>query len=219
MNLLQRLDKPLKHIAVLSYVYIVYLYYNLWTQPQLIEVEQIYTYCILMAFEFILVHSGFMMFPFAGKKYALLAFTVAYSLFAWAMNSFLLNNTILIVYLLVTLNRLSVAFEQKEGMMSRLAFQAASKAMLYLFAIVIVAMNQKNIPVFGLTDEFLLASNYAAVKTTGGIFTDTPHIGLCFGVVYFSGMALIDLGSIYLFNKPLKSSLFKLKRPKSRQSS
>jgi hypothetical protein len=102
-----------------------------------------------------------------------------------------------------------VAFEPKEEMMNSMVFQAASRAILYLFAIFLVAVNQEKIPVIGLTNEFLLAAGYETVKTTGGILTDTPHVGLCFGVVYFSGMALIDLISIYLFNKPSKNSLFK----------
>jgi len=211
----QQFYKPLYHIPALSYLYVVYIYFSLWTNPKLDEAETIYTYCMLMGFEFFLVHSGFMMLPFVRKKYLLLGFLSFYGLIAWGLNSLIPNNTILFTYLFIILGRMSVAFDATPGALNKVSVLAVCRALLFLFSVFIVCINAEKIPVEGITNEFLLQSDYESVKKVGGIFTDTPHVGLCFGVVYFCGLAIIDLASIYLFKERKELTVVNGKKTKN----
>jgi hypothetical protein len=192
---------------------LIYTFLRLWIRPQVSDVEMIINLIVLMIFEFVMVHSGVFMSVLGRSWKAWLGFVVFYGLFALAFNAMVSGNQIIILYGGVVLNRMlpnilrkpkktditiSGIFEKngkntenlepsKELMMSALY------AMIYFFLLFTIVFSSSFIPKFGLTKEFLEVANYSKSDTVGGDFADKPYVFMCFGVLYYLFLTLLEV--------------------------
>ena len=109
ISIIEKYDRQFEYAGILMNVFIVYQLLQLWVFPQPTQAEKIYSMSSLMAFEFVLVHSGVFM-ALMPKKWSLIIFVPFYGLFAYAFNKSMPNNVILITYMFVVLNRMRFAF-------------------------------------------------------------------------------------------------------------
>ena len=145
-----------------------------------------------MAFEFVMVHSGLFM-TFMPKRISALVFVPFYGLFALGFNSFTQDNTILILYCVVVFNRMRFAFSDADD-------TAKSKAMLrsifsllcYFVLIFVVLIFQSLIPKLGLTEDYLIQSNYHSHINGSGEFVEKPYIPLCLGTIYYIALTIVE---------------------------
>ena len=185
---------------------LAYTYLSLWRCPQASDVEKIYNLSVLMAFEFIMVHSGVFMSVLGRSWKGWLCAIILYGLFAFVFNLFITNNYILLLYGGVVLNRvLSGVMTKDETENSKKAVSSALYALVYFFLMMFVAVYSFMIPEWGLTDDFLQSSGYRDIVIIGGILTDTPHTSMCFGMLYY--MALSLMAVFTMFRQPAKTPL------------
>ena len=189
-------------IDTILILYLAYKFLSLWICPQADQVEMIYDFAILMAFEFIMVHSGVFM-SFFGKSWKVwLAFIIFYGLFALIFNTFVNSNYIIIMYCAVVFNRMLSGMQivrnnnenatEKETAIGK----SAVVCMIYFLLILGVCLCAHFIPKFGLTDEFFQTTNYHDNIKIGGIFTEMPQVSMCFGTLYYLALALMNIFSI-----------------------
>lgn len=201
MNIIEKYDKGFAYSGIFLNLLLAYQCYRLWHNPGLEDAEKIYSLAILLAFEFVMVHSGVFM-AVMSRKITLLILAPLYLLFAFAFNASAPNNIVLITYLIVIFNRMRFAFtDVSEEIKSRAVFTSVLAVIIYFFLLMIVAFNNESIDAHGLTEEFLSASNYNNIKQTGGIFLDTPQVALCFGVWYY---ILLSVSDYFLLNANFK---------------
>lgn len=152
----------------------------------------ILTFGAMMAFEFILVHSGVFMAVFP-RKMSLLIFVPLYGLFAWAMSSTIPGNTILWLYLGVVFTRMRFAFSSPtpEAKGANILFSLAAVS-TYFVLIFVFAFSSELLPRLGVTEAFLQSINYADLHDSGGLFIDLPHVPLTIGIVYFTLLAFYE---------------------------
>jgi len=184
--------------------YMAYLILSLWLYPQANDVELIYNLATLMAFEFIMVHSGVFM-SFLGRSWkAWLGAIIFYGLFALVFNLFVTDNRILFLYAGVVLNRMlsGIMTSDETAKEKRIGFSALY-AVIYFLLIMFVGIYSFLIPEFGLTESFLQSSDYHDMVIHGGSFTDTPHIAMCFGVLYYASLSLVAVYALFYRPKPV----------------
>ncbi|WP_278020059.1 hypothetical protein [Flavobacterium ginsengisoli] len=102
-------NSPFSFIEYGFQAYYAYVFLMVWTHPELHPVSLINDLAVLMAFEFIMVHSGVFM-AVMPKKWSLFVFFPLYGLFAYSFNESVVNTNILYIYLLTVLNRMRFAF-------------------------------------------------------------------------------------------------------------
>src|SRR6478736_7992845 len=107
---LQQYDKIFRYAAVVSYLLVAVQNFRLWAFPQPFDQVSILTHSMLMAFEFVMVHSGLFMIVFSGSKKLFLILFIFYGLFAVAFNFAMPNTTVFYTYLFVVLNRFRFIF-------------------------------------------------------------------------------------------------------------
>ncbi|CAK7072315.1 MAG: hypothetical protein DELT_01934 [Desulfovibrio sp.] len=163
-----------------------------WMYPTSEDVADIKTFGVLMAFEFIMVHSGVFML-FASSMFspwvALGVFFPVYGLFAYAFNAIAGNNVVMWTYLFVVAWRMRFAFSRPDHLVAMQAFAIAFfKAFVYFGALVLSSLVLENVfPYFGLTPEFA-----EATKLGGKNFFSTPHALMGFAFLYYAGLAIFD---------------------------
>jgi len=173
------------------YLWMAYCFLKLWVMPTAEDVDRIYFMSILIAFEFIMVHSGVFMAAMP-LKWSLLLFFPVYGLFAFAFNLFVSDNSILYLYLGVVLFRMRFAFfnKSKQATDQAIGFSAYA-VMVYFIPMIIVAIFSEKVPEFGVSPEFLEQAGYK-IKI-GGIFTEMPQTALCLGACYYILLALLPI--------------------------
>ena len=173
-----------------------YIFLSLWLHPQASDIELIYSLTILVLFEFILVHSGVFMSILGRSWKGWLGFILIYGLFALGMNTFVNGNQIIILYGVVVLNRMLTGLlksgkaEKEQGLS-----MSAAYACVYFVLLLAVVFGSSYIPRCGLTEAFLQATDYVNINKAGGDFKDMPHIFICFGVMYYLILILIDINA------------------------
>ena len=178
--------------------YMAYIFLSLWLRPQASDVETIYNFSVLMAFEFIMVHSGVFMSVLGRSWKGWLFFILIYGLFAFVFNLFVTDNRILFLYGGVVLSRmLSGIMTSDETEKAQKANYSVVYVLIYFFLIFFVAMHSFLIPEFGLTDDFLESSGYRDNIIIGGLFTDTPYTAMCFGALYYTALSLVALFAMF----------------------
>jgi len=70
---------------------------------------------------------------------------------------------------------------------------SALNCMIYFGIMFIVVICSFFIPRFGLTEEFLEATNYSDTMSIGGILTEMPETTMCFGVLYYLSLTLMEV--------------------------
>ncbi len=192
MNILEKYDKPFEYGGIVIKLLIAYQFYTLWTAPNLSDATKISDLAILMAFEFIMVHSGVFM-AVMPKKITLYVLVPLYALFAFVFNLSVSNNTIILLYLMVVFNRMRFAFSDvSKAIKQRAIFTSVSAAFIYFVLIFVVLFSMDYLPELGLNANFLEVSGYNKAKTSGGVFIDTPHIAIVFGFIYYSILAIVE---------------------------
>lgn len=192
--------RPFDVLDIVLTLLIAYQYISFWLFPSAAEVGIIYSFVILIAFEFVMVHSGVFM-AVMPLKYVLFLFFPIYGLFAWAFNTMIDDNTILWLYLIVVLNRVRFAFANKndEETKNRAIGTSIYAVLIYFFLVVIAAVTADWIPAFGLSTPFLDAAGYYSIADPGGIFTDMPETAMFVGTFYY---LFLSAFSILLLVRP-----------------
>ncbi|OAB80165.1 hypothetical protein [Cochleicola gelatinilyticus] len=190
MNIIERYDKQFQYAEIIFYLVITLQFYIVWSNPKISNVHLISELALLIAFEFIMVHSGVFMAAFP-KKISLFIFFPLYGIFAIVFSSFIENwHLIIITYLFAVFNRMRFAFaDVSDRLKSRNILISVTAAVVYFFLMFIIAFSADSIPELGLTQDFLNKSGYFETLKTGGIFLDMPQTALCLGVIYYVLMA------------------------------
>lgn len=197
MQIIEKYDRQFEYLGILIKLLIAYNFYAVWTEPSLDDTIRISDLATLMAFEFIMVHSGFFM-ALAPRKVTLYALVPAYGLFALGFYASMESPTILFSYLIVVFNRMRFAFSNINlSIMRRTIATSVIALAIFLVSIIAITVNENTIPKYGLNNSFLELSGYNTAKTASGVFIDTPHIAICFGLIYYCTLALAELTLIH----------------------
>ena len=199
MNL-QRTINVISSISIFSLIgiglniFLVYTLLRLWICPQISDIELIFNLIILLFFEFIMTHSGVFMSLLGRSWKGWLFFTLFYGLFALAFNAVVSGNQIIILYGAVVLNRMlpNIFSNPEQSERAKRVVISGLYAMIYFLLLIVVILSASHIPQFGLTEEFLEAANYSEVFTASGNFSETPHVFMCFGVLYYLALTLME---------------------------
>ncbi|MBZ4035710.1 hypothetical protein K6T82_13100 [Flavobacterium sp. 17A] len=179
-------NSPFSFIEYGFQAYYAYVFLMVWMHPELHPVSLINDLAILMAFEFIMVHSGVFM-AVMPKKWSLFVFFPLYATFAYSFNESVINTNILYIYLLTVLNRMRFAFSNvsPEVRMTQMG-KSALRAIFYFFLILAVCIGNAIIPPFGLTQEYLETSGYFQTVKSSGLFIEKPYVPICMGFIYYA---------------------------------
>jgi len=179
-------NSPFSFIEYGFQAYYATVFLMVWMHPEQHPVSLINDLAVLMAFEFIMVHSGVFM-AVMPKKLSLFVFFPMYGLFAYGFSHSVVNTNIFYIYLLTVLNRMRFAFSDVAPEVRALQIgKSVAKAMLYFFLIFVVAFGNGIIPKFGLTDDFLEKSHYFDTVKSSGLFIEKPYVPICMGFIYYS---------------------------------
>jgi len=189
-----------------TYAFLIFEMARLWIAPDTSDVERIQTLAVMMAFEFIMVHSGVFMAVFP-RKMALFVFVPFYAAFAFAMNAMAPGNTILWLYFAVVFFRMRFAFsDPKSEDKTRAMGMSLAAVTTYFFLVLAFAIGSEAVPELGLSEQFLIESGYKETVEGGGIFVDTPNVPMALGIVYFSLISLWEIKIYRLFKPQAKAS-------------
>jgi len=184
-------------ISIAAYLLIVHQVFMLWYSPTASDLEAIKSFTVLIAFEFVLVHSGVFM-SLGSTASASIIFVPLYGIFVWGFNQIMPNNAILYLYCIVIFNRMSFAFsnptEQK-----RQANIDASKfaAVIYFLLAAFTVVGFGLVPKLGLNTQFLADVLYYESLASSGLWPENPHLPIAFCAVYFSMLCLRDARSLF----------------------
>lgn len=196
-SIIEKFNPQFEYGEVILLLIVACQYFKLWISPEIDQAETIFQLAMLMAFEFVMVHSGVFM-ALMPKKISLFVFVPFYALFALAFNSMTDNNFILGVYLITVFNRMRFAFtDVDEKIRHRVIKKSILAVTIYFFLTMAVSMGNTIIPDFGLSEQNLSSMGYNEAKTHGGLFLDVPKTAICLGSFYYLFMAFIT----YSINK------------------
>lgn len=192
-NIIEKYNVPFEYVGAFMNLLLAYQFYMMWTSPAISDANKIADYAVLMGFEFVMVHSGVFM-AVMPKKISLYVLLPVYGLFALAMNSFVSDNSVLIIYGIVVFNRMRFAFSDvSKKIQQKAIFNSVLAVLVYFVLVFVVAFNNEHIPLFGLTKEFLAEINYYENLKTGGLLLDEPQTAFSLGFLYYTILALLAL--------------------------
>ena len=178
-----------------------YIFLSLWWHPQVENVEMIFDLIILMIFEFFMIHTEIFM-AFIWRSWSWTDFLkgmLFFGAYAFAYNSAVSGNQILIIYSALVLNRmLSGILNRGKTNMKQGKDVSTIYLTIYFVLILVISMCSSFIPKLGLTNDFLKAANYYNMHFNGkwDSLEMMPHIAMCFGVFYYLTLTLVDMISI-----------------------
>jgi hypothetical protein len=152
---------------------------------------------MVILLEFIVMHSsafvgviGFSDLSRTRRTLAIVGLSAFYFLFAWGFSAGFESNWPMLAFFGLTLNRLlgTLIGQAPEG--AEQVFVASSwviSGVTYLLGVTVTALS--NVPRLGITDQVIRDQGF----TSGGLFTEQPHIPLAFGALYFSVQTLWSL--------------------------
>lgn len=179
-------SSPFSFVEYGFQAYYASVFLMVWTHPEQHPVSLINDLAILMAFEFVMVHSGVFM-AVLPKKISLFVFVPLYGLFALGFNESVVNANILYIYLLTVLNRMRFAFSDVSVEMRALQVgKSVAKVIFYFFLIMAVSFGNVLVPEFGLNKHFLESSHYFDQVKSSGLFIEKPYVPICMGFIYYS---------------------------------
>lgn len=207
MNIIEKYDKSFLYTGVFFNLIIAWRFFMLWYYPEPNQVSQISTMAMLMAFEFIMVHSGVFMAVFP-KKWSFIIFFPFYGIFALAFAASMNDWFIIpVAYLIAVFNRMRFAFaDVPASIKARNVLYSVIAVLIYFILVFVVAFGVKYVPDGGLTHSFLSENYYFESLSTGGLFLDVPKTAICLGFLYYTAMAIVELllsnykkaGAIYI---------------------
>ncbi len=194
MNPIQQYDKQISWITALSYLSLAIKHLWLWVAPIPTDIATIVSLSMLIAFEFIMLHSGLFMMAFSDFKKLVIFFILIYGLFAFGFNFFMPNNEIVYLYMFVILSRMRVIFfDKNETLKMNMFLYSVIRMMIYFVLIIPVVLSEKHIPALGLTKSFLEKNHYDTfTENMSGVFIDSPQVALLFGFIYFSILSFFE---------------------------
>lgn len=185
MNIVERYDKQIRYSSVINYFVLSVQYALLWITAKQAGPETIKSYCAIVAFEFILVHSGIFMFGFAKLKFTLPIFLLFYGLFAYVINKSLTTNGLIISYMLIMLQRIRTIFFSTSNVVFNRFVYSFKVAIIYVSLMVFLVVIKDYIPGFGMSGPVTISDNNMVTKIQ-------PHILLTFGTFYFLILAYLE---------------------------
>lgn len=167
MHIIEKHNKAFEYSGILLNLIVAFQFLTIWYQPKYSNIDKIASMATLMAFEFILVHSGVFM-AVMPKKIALYILVPLYSLFTYALlnvNDLLKTKTIL---------------------------NSGLAAIAYIFLVVICVFSNGIFGELGLNEAYLNDSDYFKYITAKSAFIETPHIAIAFGFFYYCTLSIIE---------------------------
>ncbi len=193
-------------VTLLIYGALIWEMWSIWTRPVPADFPRLQTLALIMGFEFLLVHSG-LMAAVMPRKVSLFFILPVYGVVAYFLNLGAENNLILFLYAGVLVARLRFLFTPHTPLQKSRAIKISIvSALIYFFAVSVIAIGEASLPAKGLTQDFLQSEGYFETLRVSGIFTEHPHLPLIMGLVYFSLMALLELYLLFL-RPPRRSAL------------
>ena len=194
MNPIQKYDNQISWFTAISYFSIAIKHIWLWVSPIPSDMSIIVSLSMLVAFEFIMLHSGLFMLAFSEFKKMVLFFILIYGLFAFGFNYFMPNNEIIYLYMFVILSRMRIIFiEKNENLTIELFKYSGLRMALYFVLIIPTVLSAKYIPALGLTKQFLSENKYDDFTINmSGTFIKFPQVALFFGFTYFTLLGIFD---------------------------
>ena len=156
MNIIERIDRPCEYVEVAQTALIACQYLYLWLFAGPDDAYKVYSLAILMAFEFVMVHSGLFMAAMPLKA-SIRLFIPLYGLFAFAFGHSMREGdyTIIILYLATVLNRMRFAFfNVSKSVKQRVVRQSMIALAVYFVLTVSVVCAESVIPSFSLGTAF-----------------------------------------------------------------
>ena len=174
MNIIERIDRPCEYVEVAQTALIACQYLYLWLFAGPDDAYKVYSLAILMAFEFVMVHSGLFMAAMPLKA-SIRLFIPLYGLFAFAFGHSMREGdyTIIILYLATVLNRMRFAFfNVSKSVKQRVVRQSMIALAVYFVLTVSVVCAESVIPSFSLGAAFSESASYTREVRAGGLFVE-----------------------------------------------
>lgn len=194
MNILERFDKSFEYAGVLQTATIAFSYAYVWCFATYDDAYRVYSFATLMAFEFIMVHSGVFMAIFP-RKVSLWLFFPLYGLFAWSFNASLQvgDNSILIIYLTTVLTRMRFAFfDANKLIKQRMILMSIVAAVIYFVVLMVSVFMRNVIPPLALGEDFVQSEAYQWIKSGEGLFVEAPYVPIFAGFIYYTLISVVD---------------------------
>jgi hypothetical protein len=217
VTIIEKYDRYFIYAGVLFNLIIAYRFYALWASPGVDQANQITNMAVLIAFEFIMVHSGLFMAVFP-KRISLLIFFPFYGVFALSFAAIIDDwHIILVTYLFVVFNRMRFAFaDVPKVIKSRNIIISVLAVLIYFIGMFIVAFGAEYLPELGLTQKYLETSGYLSSLDTSGLFFDVPQTAMALGLFYYVALAIVEFLFVWFrkrFHKAVTAELAHWKRP------
>lgn len=199
MNIIERIDRPCEYVEVAQTALIACQYLYLWLFAGPDDAYKVYSLAILMAFEFVMVHSGLFMAAMPLKA-SIRLFIPLYGLFAFAFGHSMREGdyTIIILYLATVLNRMRFAFfNVSKSVKQRVVRQSMIALAVYFVLTVSVVCAESVIPSFSLGTAFSESASYTREVRAGGLFVEKPYVPICLGFLYYSVLSFFNFKTVW----------------------
>ena len=199
MNIIERIDRPCEYVEVAQTALIACQYLYLWLFAGPDDAYKVYSLAILMAFEFVMVHSGLFMAAMPLKA-SIRLFIPLYGLFAFAFGHSMREGdyTIIILYLATVLNRMRFAFfNVSKSVKQRVVRQSMIALAVYFVLTVSVVCAESVIPSFSLGAAFSESASYTREVRAGGLFIEKPYVPICLGFLYYSVLSFFNFKTVW----------------------
>ena len=199
MNIIERIDRPCEYVEVAQTALIACQYLYLWLFAGPDDAYKVYSLAILMAFEFVMVHSGLFMAAMPLKA-SIRLFIPLYGLFAFAFGHSMREGdyTIIILYLATVLNRMRFAFfNVSKSVKQRVVRQSMIALAVYFVLTVSVVCAESVIPSFSLGAAFSESASYTREVRAGGLFVEKPYVPICLGFLYYSVLSFFNFKTVW----------------------
>ena len=191
MNIIEKYDRPFEYAGIVLNILVAFQFYQIWNNSQPADVNKIYTLTVLIVFEAVLVHSGVLMATLK-RKAVLFIIIPFYGLFAYVLSLSLEEQSILILYLFIVLNRMRFVFlEVPDAIRKRAIAKSALVASFFFLMLMAFMIYQPTLPKLSLTQDFLVQSGYSKYNIRA-IFFSSPHIVVGFGFIYYCFLVLVE---------------------------
>ena len=185
MNIIERIDRPCEYVEVAQTALIACQYLYLWLFAGPDDAYKVYSLAILMAFEFVMVHSGLFMAAMPLKA-SIRLFIPLYGLFAFGHS------------MREGLNRMRFAFfNVSKSVKQRVVKQSMIALAVYFVLTVSVVCAESVIPSFSLGAAFSESASYTREVRAGGLFVAKPYVPICLGFLYYSVLSFFNFKTVW----------------------
>ena len=180
MNIIERIDRPCEYVEVAQTALIACQYLYLWLFAGPDDAYKVYSLAILMAFEFVMVHSGLFMAAMPLKA-SIRLFIPLYGLFAFAFGH----------------SMRFAFFNVSKSVKQRVVRQSMIALAVYFVLTVSVVCAESVIPSFSLGAAFSESASYTREVRAGGLFVEKPYVPICLGFLYYSVLSFFNFKTVW----------------------